>query len=157
MRWIASSAQVNKNACGEIRVVVWRNGYVGICDQRRPGEIRRAVFSWRFEMLLPQGLASQAYNGLAGVQAGAINVKVQPTVTSALARISTLNDRLAIVRGQLQKLAEVIGGPYPVEAAETQTLPSAGAVGQLNDSADYAHRYVGEIEDLLASISRSLG
>jgi len=80
------------------------------------------------------------------------------TVLSAVSRMGDLNDRLSKLRDHLSAVAGQIGGPQPVgEAAKAQSLPAPGVVGQLNESADYAHDYVSQIEDIVAGIGRSLG
>ena len=87
------------------------------------------------------------------------NNSIQPrAVLSAVARIGALNERLQKLRDNLSSVADQVGGPRPIgEVAKGQALPAAGVVGQLNESADYAHDYVDQIEDILACIGRSLG
>lgn len=91
-------------------------------------------------------------------QAGS-TAPVPRTIASAIGRMDSLNDRLSKVRAQLEAISDQIGGPRPaVEKSIGDASPEAvNAVGKLNDSADFAHNYLTEIEGLLGSIGRALG
>lgn len=108
------------------------------------------------------GQTSAINQGYAG--AGVVSPQLQPTpprtIASAIGRIDGLNDRLAKVRESLASIADQIGGPRPVSESANkpaQAPPSNNAVSRLNESADYAHDYLSEIESLLGSIGRALG
>lgn len=82
------------------------------------------------------------------------------TISSAISRVDGLNDRLSKIREELSNISDQIGGPRPVSdgtGKPSQAPPSISAVSRLNDSADYAHDYLTEIEGLLGSIGRALG
>lgn len=80
------------------------------------------------------------------------------TISSAISRMDELNGRLQQVYVQLAGIADQIGGPRSAgQASGKDQPPSISAVARLNDSADCAHSYLGEIESLLGSISRALG
>lgn len=94
-----------------------------------------------------------------GAQAGVNAVPVTPrTITSAIGRVESLNERLSGIREQLTSLADQIGGPRGVSgSAQKEPPPSSGAVGRLNDAVDCSHACASDIDDLLSSIGRSLG
>jgi hypothetical protein len=82
------------------------------------------------------------------------------TVSSAIARMENLTERLQSVTISLNKLAEMIGGPRPMPAdvKAQQVQPVApSAVQRLNDLADGAHIQVSDIDDALSAIGRALG
>lgn len=91
--------------------------------------------------------------------AGLKPVEAPRTIASAIGRIDGLNDRLGKVREHLTGISDQIGGPRPTPdpAKEVGRPPFAGAVGKLNDSTEYAHAYLSDIENLLGSIGRALG
>lgn len=95
-----------------------------------------------------------------GMLAGANTVsKPMPTVASALGSIDNLNGRLTQIVGQLAAIAAAVGSPYPVGASPggTDVAQPSGMVFRLNDGAEYSHRQVSEIEELIGAISRALG
>lgn len=80
------------------------------------------------------------------------------TIASAIGRVDGLNERLGKAREHLNSISDAIGGPRPSEnMSGNAKLPSAGAVGRLNDSVECAHECMADIEGLLGSISRALG
>jgi hypothetical protein len=99
--------------------------------------------------------------GLGGASAiNAINSPVPRSIASALARMDVVGERLVKVRDHLNALADQIGGPRPTDSSngiKGQAGLPTGAVHRLNDSADRSNEILGDIEDLLGSISRSLG
>lgn len=105
------------------------------------------------------GIATQTQGSIYPGQSGGVPIVSPPrTIASALGRVDGVNERLSKVRAHLNEIADAIGGPRPAdEPANNVKLPSAGAVGRLNDSVEGAHDFLSEIEGLLGSISRALG
>lgn len=95
---------------------------------------------------------------LGGLQGAQMKAPAPRTISSAIGRMDNLNGRLSEVCKQLSGISDSIGGPRPLNAeAGKDHVPSGDVVGRLNDSADCAHDYMGEIENLLGAIARSLG
>lgn len=106
--------------------------------------------------------AKEAYyhqqNAIAG--AGATLGKIEPprTIASAASRIDELNQRLSVSTEALGMIAAQLGAlsGVGVPPLKDQTAAS-GAIHRLNDAADAAHLKLGEMEGLIAGISRALG
>lgn len=108
--------------------------------------------------------AAKAYaNQALGGSVGSHSLQQAPaprTLSSAASRIESLNERLlkatealSIISAQIGAISPVVGGN-----ANAKNSPSPnGAVHRLNDSADFAHNQLAEVENLIASISRALG
>lgn len=79
------------------------------------------------------------------------------TITSAISRMETLNERLGGLRVGMEKLADQIGGPRPAAEKQQPSAQDPTVVGRLNDSAEYAHVQLNEIEGLMNGIARALG
>lgn len=106
------------------------------------------------------GIGMQAASNVyQGQQQAGLNAPAPRTISSAIGRVEGLNERLSRVREHLTSISDQIGGPRAATDAGTkpQSLPSSNAVSRLNDSADYAHDHLTEIESLLGSIGRALG
>lgn len=89
---------------------------------------------------------------------GAPTAAPPPSIAGAVGRIDGLNERLAQLSASLASISDVIGGPRPVGKGENSDVPAqSGLVYRINDSADYAHKQLSEIEELICSISRALG
>lgn len=100
----------------------------------------------------------QQVGQIANQTTGSINQPPAPrTIASAQSRMDGLNERLMEVRNHLGGIADAIGGPRPANGEAKASLPSAGAVGRLNDAVEAGHCQVAEIHELLAAISRALG
>jgi hypothetical protein len=103
--------------------------------------------------------AINAYNG--GLQGASLGGSVEPprTISSAIARIDGLYDRLVCLRSELSKVSEIIGGPRPLGTGAKSTSPAVptGAVAKLNESADRCHEITLDIESAVSCIQRSLG
>lgn len=102
-------------------------------------------------------IAGAAQNGLQQAE-----VTTPRTISSALIRMDSLNERLASLNNQLEQIANTIGGPHPAIGGQTVPVATAApepnsAVHRLNGAAEYAHSQVSEAEGLINSIARSLG
>ena len=82
-----------------------------------------------------------------------------PTLARAISSLADLNKKLGILGNSAYRLAEVVGGPYPVGGGENtpeQAKPPS-AMHVLNDEIDRAHRQVGDINRAVEAMQRSLG
>jgi len=93
-----------------------------------------------------------------GMLSGAANVP-QPadTLVRAITRIDELNKRPSALSAGTYKIAEAIGGPYPVQGQAEGDPSSPTAMSRLNRGIDQAHRTAGELEEAMNAIRRSLG
>lgn len=79
------------------------------------------------------------------------------TLVGALSSLDELNKRLEDTRAETYKIAEAIGGPYPVSEPKCQAVSSPSAMSRLNRAVGSAHQTVSELESALAAIRRALG
>lgn len=96
----------------------------------------------------------------AGVSAS--SVEAPRTIASACCRIDALNARLENLEKLSSEIAAIIGAVRPIAPGQiggtnAPVPPSSGAVGRLNDAADYVHGKLSDIEGILQSVHRSLG
>jgi hypothetical protein len=80
------------------------------------------------------------------------------TLASAMSLVDDLNKRLIEVNEQAMKIAESIGGPFPLAAmVEKVPEPPRSLVGDLNLRLEASHRKVGDLNEALAAMGRALG
>ena len=79
------------------------------------------------------------------------------TLVGALSSLDELNKRLEDTRAETYKIAEAIGGPYPVSEPKCQPIASPSAMSRLNRAVGSAHQTVSELESALSAIRRALG
>lgn len=80
-----------------------------------------------------------------------------PTLASGVGQVTELNSRLSELHARVSGLVDTIGGPRPIAGEASNGVGASGIVNRLHDEARCAHGKVSDINDLLDTISRSLG
>lgn len=99
-----------------------------------------------------------AANAINQYNAKAQSIEAPKTLSSAASRLEALNGRLAKIEEALSQASSQIGALTPVQGSDVNAKATpGGAVYRLNDLTDTAHERASSIENLIASIQRTLG